>query len=198
MKVHQSRAKRTAENTEAWILGSGTAPLASALYLLKLAKIPPSKIHILDKHISLEQASHHKGDSQGGYDQFAGCLPVPVGSLTKELLAMIPSATADGKSVLDEIETAEASRLSTKGNDHTCFLAQKNGGFEHIPIESLNLSYRHRKILICFLLKPEKSLIGRQIRELFPSSFFESTFWTIWSVQYVLRRPNARYLSTCV
>lgn len=183
MKVPQSRAKRSAENTEAWILGSGISPLASALYLMKQAKIPPSKIHILDKHISLEQASHHKGDSQGGYDQFAGCLPVPVGSLTRELLAMIPSATAKGKSVLDEIETAEASRLSTRGDDHTCFVAQKNGAFEHIPLESLNLGFRHRKILICFLLRRENSLIGRKIRDLFPSSFFESSFWTLWSVQ---------------
>ncbi|KAJ5656210.1 hypothetical protein N7507_008160 [Penicillium longicatenatum] len=184
MKGCQSRAKRTGENTDAWVLGSGTAPLASALYLMKNAKIPPSKIHILDKHVSLEQASHHKGDSLGGYDQFAGCLPVPAGSLMKELLGMIPSATADGESILDEIETAEANRLSKKGGDHTCFVAQKNDTFEHIPLGSLNLSYRHRKALILFLLKREKSLTGRQIRDLFPSSFFESQFWTVWSVQF--------------
>ncbi|KAJ6102766.1 hypothetical protein N7486_005193 [Penicillium sp. IBT 16267x] len=184
MKGFHCRAERTAENTEAWILGSGTAPLASALYLVKDAKIPPSKIHVLDKHISLEEATYHKGDSRDGYDQFAGCLPVPVGSLMKELLAMIPSATAEGKSVLDEIETAEAKRLLTKGNDHTCFLAQKSGAFEHIPLESLNLGYRHRKTLIFFLLKREKYLIGKQIRDVFPESFFESSFWTAWSVQF--------------
>ncbi|KAJ5939029.1 hypothetical protein N7466_002163 [Penicillium verhagenii] len=184
MKGCQSKPKRSAENTEAWILGSGTASLASALYLFKHAKVHPSKIHVLDKHISLEQASHHKGDSLGGYDQFAGCLPIPVGSLMKELLATIPSATAEGQSVLDEIQKAEANRLSAKGDDHTCFVALKNGAFEHIPIESLNLSLKHRTSLILFFLKREKYLTGSKIRDVFPASFFESPFWTVWSVQF--------------
>lgn len=185
MQGSQPQAKRSAEDTEAWILGSGIASVASALYLIKHANVRPSRVHILDKHASLQQASHKKGDSASGYDQFAGCLPVPLGSPMKELLAMIPSTTAQGRSILDEIQTAEASRLTERGNDRTRFLAQNKGCLYHIATESLNLSYRHRAALIYLLLKRERALTKRQIRDMLPDSFFESAFWAVWSAQCV-------------
>ena len=180
-------AKRTAENSEAWILGSGTASLASAVYLIEHVKVQPRNVHILDKHASLEQGSHDKGDPSKGYDQFAGCLPVPGGLPLKDLLATVPSAQSQGRSVLDEIQTAEAKRLSTTGNGRTRFLAQKNGSMEEIPIEKLNLGFRSRVTLVRFLLKREKSLAKGQIRDFFPRSFFDSVFWAVWSAQCVFR-----------
>jgi oleate hydratase len=178
-----SKDKRTAENTEAWIVGSGTASLASALYLIKHTNVQPSRVHILDKHASSEQASHDKGNASRGYDQFAGCLPVPGGLPLKELLAMVPSTESQGQSILDEIQTAEENRLSTKENGRTCFLAEKNGFMERIPTESLNLSFKNRMALVRFLLKREKSLTKCQIRDFFSRRFFESVFWVVWSAQ---------------
>jgi oleate hydratase len=40
-----------------------------------------------------------------GYDQFAGCLPVPIGAPLKGLLASVPSAGVAGRSFSDEIGT---------------------------------------------------------------------------------------------
>ena len=140
----------------------------------------------MDKHASLEEGSHHKGNASRGYDQFAGCLPVPGGLLMKELLAMVPSTELQGRSILEEIQTAQTNRLSAKENDHTCFLALGNGFIEHIPTESLDLSFKNRMILVRFLLKREKSLTKCLIRNLFPKSFFESLFWAVWSAQCVL------------
>lgn len=185
-----SKDKRTASNTEAWIIGSGTSSLASALYLIKHTKVQPSRVHILDKHASLEQGSHQRGNASRGYDQFAGCLPVPGGLPMKELLAMVPSAELQGQSMLEEIQTAEANRLSASGNGRTRFLAQKNGSMEHIPTESLNLSFKNRMTLIRFLLKRERSLTKCQIRDFFPKRFFESVFWAVWSAQCVFGRPS--------
>lgn len=54
--MEELKRKRTSENTEAWILGSGTASLASALYLVKHFRIQPFRVHILDAHASLEEA----------------------------------------------------------------------------------------------------------------------------------------------
>lgn len=180
-----SKNKRNAENTEAYILGSGTASLASALYLIKHAKLQPSRVHIFDKHASLEQGSHHEGNASRGYDQFAGCLPVPGGLPMKELLAMVPSTKSQGQSLLEEIQKAEASRLSAKEDGRTRFLAQKNGCMEYIPTGSLNLSFKDRLALARFLLKREKSLMKSQIQEFFQKGFFESPFWAVWSVQCV-------------
>ncbi len=180
-------AKRTAENPEAWILGSGTASLASAVYLIEHVKLQPCKVHIFDKHASLEQGAHDKGNASRGYDQFAGCLPVPGGLPMKELLATVPSAQSQGQSILDEIKTAEAKRVSTTGNGRTRFLAQKNGRMEEIPTEKLNLSFKSRVTLVRFLLKQEKSLTKCQIRDFFPQRFFDSVFWAVWSAQCVFR-----------
>ncbi|KAJ5135101.1 uncharacterized protein N7515_004379 [Penicillium bovifimosum] len=177
--------RRSPETTEAWILGSGTASLASAVYLIKKAHLRPSAVHILDEHLSLRQAIHQQGNTHAGYDQFAGCLPAASGLELAELLNMIPSLVTEGRSYLDDIQQQEQTAMSRKGN--TCFIAQKNEGFEHLPTKSLNLGLHHRIHLIRLLMKKEESLQGKEIRSFFRGSFFQSTFWTIWSTQFGLQ-----------
>jgi oleate hydratase len=174
--------RRLPGETEAWILGSGTASLASAVYLIKRAHLRPSAVHVLDEHLSLQQAVHQQGSAHAGYDQFAGCLPVPVGPELREILDMIPSAVAEGRSYLDDIQEEEKNlAMSKKGG--TCFIAQNDGAFRHLPTKSLNIGWRHRIHMMRLLLKGEKSLQKKDIRSFFGESFFESTFWTIWSTQ---------------
>lgn len=187
--MDKPKRKRTLDNTETWIIGSGTASLASALYLIKHFRIQPSRVHILDAHASLEEASHHEGNASGGYDQFAGCLPVPGGLPMRELLAMVPSAELQGQSILEEIQMSQAGRDPANENNHTSFLTQKNGTMKDISTRPLNLTIRHRMSLTHFLLKREKSLVKRQIHDFFPDSFFESAFWTVLSAQCVFGRP---------
>ncbi|OQD91063.1 hypothetical protein PENANT_c001G11406 [Penicillium antarcticum] len=178
--VRQNR--RLPEQTEAWILGSGTASLASAVYLIKLARLRPSAVHILDEHLSLQQALHQQGNGHAGYDQFAGCLPVPVGLELREILDMIPSAVADGYSYLHYIQEEEK-KLAITSNGGTCFVAQNEEGFESLPTKSLNIGWSDRLHLVRLLLKCEKGLEKKEIRNFFGDSFFASTFWTIWSTQ---------------
>jgi oleate hydratase len=188
----QRKSKRSAENTEAWIFGSGTESLASALYLIRHAKLQPSKIHIIDKHVFSEKLWPPADGSPDGYDQFAACLPVSAGLPMRRLLAMIPSAQwGQGQSLLDEIQTAEINRAPTTGNSRSCFLAQTGGSLKHMRTESLDLSYKHRLTLVHFLFKREKNLTRSTINEILPESFFQSPFWTIWSAQCVFRLPSS-------
>ena len=191
MAQHRSQfeAKRTAENTEAWIFGSGTESLASALYLIKDAKVHPPKIHVIDKHLFSERIPHRAGCSSSGYDQFAACLPVRAGLPMERLLAMLPSAQSQGQSLLDDIKSAEAKRVFTKKNIRTRFLALSNGSVSHIPTDSLHMSYKQRMALIHLFFKREKYLLQSQVRECFPESFFQCPFWAIWSAQYVPHYP---------
>ena len=175
--------KRAVEDHEVWIIGSGTASLASALYFIKHTKVQPSKVHVLDKHASLEEASHKGGNASRGYDQFAGCLPVPGGAPMEELLSMVPSTESPGQSLLQVIQTAEENRLSASENGRTSFLVQRNGSLEQLPVKTLNLSLRNRMTLVSFLLRREKSLTKRPIERFFSKRFFESVFWAIWSAQ---------------
>ncbi|KAH1475896.1 hypothetical protein KXX06_005723, partial [Aspergillus fumigatus] len=52
--------RRNPEQTEAWVLGSGIAALASALHLIVHAKVPPSQVHVLDSHTSLGEALYQR------------------------------------------------------------------------------------------------------------------------------------------
>lgn len=174
--------RRSPETTEAWILGSGTASLASAVYLIKKAHLRPSAVHILDEHLSLQQTLHDQGSTHAGYDQFAGCLPAPVGSALTELLDMIPSAVTEGRSYLHDLRAEEEQNLMNR-TGATCFIAQNKGGFKHLPTKSLNIGWNHRIHLMRLLMKREKTLQKKEIRIFFRESFFRSTFWTIWSTQ---------------
>ncbi|KAL4743541.1 oleate hydratase [Aspergillus similis] len=187
--------------SEAWIVGSGTAAFASALYLIRTAGISPQKVHIFDSHGSLGQALHNHGDPSSGYDQFAGCLPVPVGEPLKKLLALVPSVRDENQSVVDDIEKANAEferaqagtgtekekggKKKKKDRDgFTRFLVQRNGELLTIPTDCLNLNVRHRVSLMKLFFKREASLQRKQVSDCLPPSFFGSTFWAIWSAQF--------------
>jgi len=178
--------KRSPETTEAWILGSGSASLAAAFYLVQHAKIPAPKVHLLDSHLSMEHTLHHKGDYVNGYDQFAGCLPVPVGEPLKKLLASVPSVEGQGETVLDDIQNAQRNRTAVTHDISTRFVVQKNNTLKNIPTKLLNLSPKQRLQLIWFMLKREKRLGRNRIQDCLPNSFFQSSFWAVWSAQCVI------------
>jgi len=178
--------KRSPETTEAWILGSGTASLAAAIYLVQYAKIPAPKVHVLDSHLSMEHVLHRKGDFVDGYDQFAGCLPVPVGTTLKELLSSVPSVGGQRQTVLDEIQNAEIRRTSVTLDHGTRFVVQEDRTPRNIPTKSLSLSTKQRLQLIWFILKREEHLGRHKIQDCLPNNFFQSSFWFIWSAQYVI------------
>lgn len=175
--------KRSPEHTEAWILGSDIPSLASAIYLIGHAKVPATKVHILDSHGAVGEVLHPTGNPSSGYDQFAGCLPVPIGAPLKELLASIPSAKVRGRSILDEIQTTKANRKSVTQKSRTLFLVQENGTLRDVLTTSLNLGLKHRFHLMKLMLTGEKRLGRSHIKDLLPDCFFQSIFWNIWSAQ---------------
>jgi oleate hydratase len=186
--------KRSPETTEAWILGSGSASLAAAFYLVQHAKIPAHKVHVLDSHESMEHTLHHKGDVVNGYDQFAGCLPVPVGAPLAELLASVPSVEGQGETVLDDIQNAQRNRTAVSQDIATRFVVQQKTTLKNIPTKSLNLSPKQRLQLIWFMLKREEHLGRNQIQDYFSGSFFQSSFWAVWSAQCVILSGLIRQL----
>jgi oleate hydratase len=162
-----SRDKQSPVTTEAWVVGIGTASLASAYYLVRDGKIPAHRVHILDAHESEEQILHAKGDPYKGYDHFAGCLPLPIGAPLKQLLGSIPSIDSPDRTVLDEIRTTEG-QTHLKASGNTRFLVQTDRRFRDISTNSLSLGIKNRLDLISFILKGEKRLGRNQIKR-FPA-----------------------------
>ena len=153
------------------------------MYLVQRANLLPQNVHILDPHISLGAALHHSGDAVHGYDQFAGCLPVPVGAPLRELLASIPSERSHGYTVLDEIRKEQASRMPAGRNCRTKFLVHNPNSRKLISLKGLGMSVKCRIKLALLMLKSEKSLERAHIEDFMPNSFFRSVFWTIWTAQ---------------
>ncbi|KAJ5770628.1 uncharacterized protein N7511_002679 [Penicillium nucicola] len=120
------RDRRVPEATEAWIIGSGTSSLASAVYLIQLAHLRPSAVHVLDEHLSMQQAMHQERSAHDGYDQFAGCLPIPAGKELNRILDMVPSAV-EGQSHLHYIQEEEKN-LALHSSQGTSFVAQTEHG----------------------------------------------------------------------
>ncbi|PYH80581.1 67 kDa myosin-cross-reactive antigen like family protein [Aspergillus uvarum CBS 121591] len=174
----------SSNDVEIWILGTGTAALASALFLLKYNSIKPFNIHLLDSHSSVDQVLHYPGNSGTGYDQFAGCLPVPIGAPLRDLLSSIPSSQNSRISIFEEINNRQKQRYPVNHNQRTCFVIKKNDSLEQISTDHLNLSIRQRLKLLFFMLKSEDSLGRSQIREHFSEKFFKSIFWAVWSAQF--------------
>ncbi|CAG8875856.1 unnamed protein product [Penicillium nalgiovense] len=199
------RNPRSPEATEAWVLGSGTASLASAVYLITHAKLRPSAVHILDEHLSLQETIHRQGSAHAGYDQFAACLPVPIGSELKEFLDTIPSAVAEGQSFLDDIQQEEK-RLAIDRTGRTCFIAQKDGCFKHLPTDSLNLGWNHRINLVRLFMKGEKPCKESQYGTFSGEAFLRVPFgqsgqfsefgFQPWHSAAEFRRAIRQYLSS--
>ncbi|KAJ5974247.1 hypothetical protein N7481_011457 [Penicillium waksmanii] len=189
-KESKTQEKCSPEDTEAWILGSGTSSLASAYFLIKQAGIPPPKVHILESSDSIQQVLHRNGDATSGYDQLAGCLPVPIGGPLKEILADIPSSILTpgrAQSFLHDIESAEVKRNFRKESSGISILIEKDHVLKKIATASLNLGLKHRLNLIRFIAKREKRLGRNQIKDFLPESFFQTSFWAIWSAQFGLQ-----------
>ncbi|KAJ6035832.1 hypothetical protein N7540_000111 [Penicillium herquei] len=184
MRSSRNQDSNTPTSIQAWIIGTGTASLASAVYLIQRANLPPQNVHVLDAHISLGGSLHNNGDPSHGYNQFAGCLPVPVGKPLKDLLASIPSPIAHGDTVLDTITKEELSQIPGDHHDRTRFLIQNPRGRDNINPDKLNLSVSHRFYLARLVLRSETRIHREHIKDVMPKSFFQSVFWSVWSAQF--------------
>lgn len=186
-KKTKTKDKSLSDHGEAWILGSGTGSLASAFYLVQYAKMPPKKVHLLESRESIHKVLHQAGDSNSGYDQFAACLPLPGGAPLRDILASIPSSaqTDSGhpQSSLRMLQSAEVHRNFAKQGLCTRMLVQKSRKLRLMATGPFDLRIKHRLELIRLVLGREKRLGRNHIKDCFSESFFETSFWAVWSAQ---------------
>jgi oleate hydratase len=70
--------------------------------------------------------------------------------------------------------------------DHSCgtkFLIQNSDSRESISPKGLGLSVKCRMQLALLMLRSEKSLKRIRIQDFMSSSFFQSSFWVVWTAQ---------------
>jgi oleate hydratase len=172
------KPRRSPDNLDVWILGSGIASLTAAVHLIQEAKVPPSKIHILEKLSMAGGGTVSEGDPNRGYDYRAGGMPPFNGECMKELLSIVPSRTRNGKTALNDILELGGIHDINKGS-HTRLLTGKSHNLGRIDPRKVSLGLRDRVDLFILASKSEKALGRTRIRDYFSEGFFKSNYWLI-------------------
>ena len=173
---------RDPNETQAWLVGSGIASLAAAVYLIRDAKMMATNIHILDVHDGTGGGIRSCGNAEHGYVLYAGSLPYFHDKCVDELLSLVPSAKAANKTILGTIYDFEREEVP-KPPEHaaTRILRQGDKGLEKVEANQLHIGCQQRLELIKIMLQSERSLGSQSIEAFFDKSFFKSNFWILWS-----------------
>lgn len=181
-KSNQPNLRDPAHNGSfnAWLLGSSIASLASAIHLIRDANVPASWIHLIESRRASDDGLAIVGDPESGYDHRAACMPSLSDICIEEIFTSVPLMTDSGKTTMDNIEKANTSLAPT------CLFIQSGHDLEMIDASKFSIGLKVRAQLAVFMMKPEKSLCRREIRQFFEKGFFDSKFWAIWSSMYAV------------
>ena len=169
------------EDSKIYIIGSGIAGLASAVYLIKDAGISGENIHILEKDLIAGGATDGAGNEEQGFVVRGGRMHEIHYECYWELLSHIPSLEDPKVSVRDE---------SFEFNE--CFVSNgqarllKDG--KKLDVTSYGLSFEQQMDFIKLTYVTEKSLGAKKIEEWFDEAFFETKFWYIWSTMFAFQK----------
>ena len=172
------------KDSKVYIIGSGIAGLASAVYLLKDAGIVAENIHILEKDSIAGGATDGAGNPEQGYVVRGGRMHEMHYECYWELLSHIPSLENPNISVRDE---------SYEFNQRFVSNAQarllKDG--KKLDVSSYELSFSQQMDFIKLTYVSEESLENKAIEDWFDKDFFETKFWYIWSTMFAFQKYSS-------
>ena len=172
------------KDSKVYIIGSGIAGLASAVYLIKDAGIIPANIHILEKDLISGGATDGAGNPEQGYVVRGGRMHEMHYECYWELLSHIPSLEDPNISVRDE---------SYEFNQRFVSNAQarllKDG--KKLDVSSYGLSFSQQMDFIKLTYVSEESLENKAIEDWFDKDFFETKFWYIWSTMFAFQKYSS-------
>ena len=172
------------KDSKVYIIGSGIAGLASAVYLLKDAGVVAENIHILEKDSIAGGATDGAGNPEQGYVVRGGRMHEMHYECYWELLSHIPSLEDPNISVRDE---------SYEFNQRFVSNAQarllKDG--KKLDVSSYGLSFSQQMDFIKLTYVSEESLENKAIEDWFDKDFFETKFWYIWSTMFAFQKYSS-------
>jgi len=178
MKLEKNRNPK---DSKVYLVGSGMASLASAVYLVKDAGVPGENIHILEKDLIPGGASDGAGDEEKGFVVRFNRMHEINYVCFWDLLSSIPSLEDPSISVRDEsfdfsrrfVSNAQA-RLLKEG--------------KKIDVSSYGLDLKHQAQLLKLTFASEKSLEDMRIEDYFDQEFFKTNFWLMGSSMFAFQR----------
>jgi len=177
----KSEKNKNPKDSKVYLVGSGIASLASAVYLVKDAGVPGESIHILEKDAIAGGACDGAGDPEKGFVVRGGRMHEMHYECYWDLLSHIPSLEDPKISVRDEsfdfnkrfVSNAQARLL-------------KDG--KKLDVSSYGLNLKHQAELLKLTFASEKSLADLRIQDWFDQEFFTTNFWYIWTSMFAFQR----------
>ncbi len=167
--------------TKAYLVGGGIASLASAAYLIRDGGIPGKNISIFEETNVMGGSLDGQGSPEHNYVIRGGRMFTEEAyTCMFDLLSFIPSLTAPGKSVKDEIYEFNA---RIKSDSHARLV--KNG--QKIDASAMGLTNKDRLDLVAIIATSEDSLDAKRIEDVFDPSFFKTNFWYMWCTTFAFQ-----------
>ncbi len=179
-----------------YLIGSGIASLASAVYLIKDAGVPGGNIHILEQDDVLGGALDGAGDPETGFIIRGGRMHEAHFVCYWDLLSNIPSYDDPGISVKDE-----SFEFNSRYVSHAQARLLKKG--KRMDVSSFGLSFKDKADLLELTFASEASLDNIRIEDWFEEAFFTTNYWYLWATMFafqpwssvaVMRRYMKRFI----
>ncbi len=169
------------KNSKVYLIGSGIASLASAVYLEKDTSVLANNIIILEKDQIAGGAMDGAGDTEKGFVVRGGRMHEMHYECYWELLSHIPSLEDSSVSVRDE---------SYEFNERFISKSQarllKDG--KKIDVSSYGLSISQEADFLKLTFVSEESLGNKCIEDWFDEEFFKTKFWYIWTSMFAFQK----------
>lgn len=169
------------KDSRVYLVGSGIASLASAVYLIKDAGVPGGNIHILEQDEIPGGALDGAGDAENGFIIRGGRMHEEHYVCYWDLLSNIPSYDDPAVSVKDESFEFNARYVS-----HAQARLLKAG--ERMDVSSFGLSLADQADLLKLMFSSEKFLDNLRIQDWFGEEFFTSNYWYLWTSMFAFQQ----------
>ena len=169
------------QDSKVYLVGSGIASLASAVYLIKDAGIPGKNIRILEQAGIPGGALDGAGDPDSGYVIRGGRMHEEHFVCYWDLLSNVPSYDDPDISVKDE-----SFEFSNRFVSHAQARLLING--KKKDLSSFELSLKDQADLLRLTYAAEKSLDNLRIADWFNAEFFTTNFWLLWTSMFAFQK----------
>ncbi len=172
---------QTPEKSKVYLIGSGIASLASAVYLIKDAGVPAQNISILEQDNIAGGACDGAGSAETGYVVRGGRMHEKHYVCYWDLLSNIPSYDDPNISV-----TEESFEFNSRFISHAQARLLKAG--KKVDVSTYGLSLKDQADLVKLTFVSEASLGNQRIEDWFHADFFETNFWYIWTTMFAFQK----------
>ena len=168
------------ELSTVYLIGSGIASLACAIYLIKDAGVPGENIHILEQDGIAGGALDGSGNRETGFVVRGGRMHEEHYNCYWDLLSNIPSYEDPDISIKDEAFAFSKQFVSNAQ-------ARLLKGGEILDVSSFGLSLKNKAKLLKLTFISERFLDNKRIEDWFDQEFFQTNFWYIWSSMFAFQ-----------